>query len=339
MTTCKANCTTAALAALLFLLSGCKGDAGAPVGEKPDASEETVARSTVERGPLRLTVEIDPKSARLSDEPVLTLVLDYEQGVTVTKPPFGEALGDFLIRDFREPLPETKGDREIVRQIYTLEPTRAGQLTVAPISVTFRDTRPGKDGKQYRVESESLTIEVKTVLGDEAPSLADLRPAAGPVELPETGGPATWWIPSLLVLVAAVVFTLWRRYRRKTAGAPELSAHERAYLELEKLIEDGLAEKDVKLFYVELTGIVRRFIERTTDVRAPEQTTEEFLREISGQQLFSADESARLTDFLESADLVKFAAHRPNKADVEESFRRAKLFVGLEREAEKEVAA
>jgi hypothetical protein len=36
-----------------------------------------------------------------------------------------------------------------------------------------------------------------------------------------------------------------------------------------------------------------------------------------------------LKDFLESADLVKFAAHQPMFSDVEESFRRAKVFVGL----------
>jgi hypothetical protein len=85
----------------------------------------------------------------------------------------------------------------------------------------------------------------------------------------------------------------------------------------------------VKGFYVELTGIVRRFIERTTAIHAPEQTTEEFLREIGSGAAFTRDERQRLKDFLESADLVKFAAHQPQFVDVEEAFRRAKVFVGL----------
>ena len=82
-------------------------------------------------------------------------------------------------------------------------------------------------------------------------------------------------------------------------------------------------------FYVELTAVVRRYIERTTGIRAPEQTTEEFLREISQANTFNRDTNERLRNFLESADLVKFAAFRPRHEDVEESFSRAKIFIGL----------
>ncbi len=104
-----------------------------------------------------------------------------------------------------------------------------------------------------------------------------------------------------------------------------------ACLELERLLERRLTEEDVKLYYVELTGIVRRYIERTTEIRAPQQTTEEFLREVSRRQTFPADESLRLKRFLESADLVKFAAYRPRGEDIDESLLRAKAFIGMDR--------
>jgi len=54
------------------------------------------------------------------------------------------------------------------------------------------------------------------------------------------------------------------------------------------------------------------------------------LREIGSSGVFVADERERLASFLESADLVKFAAHEPTTDDIEESFTRAKLFIGLE---------
>ena len=95
------------------------------------------------------------------------------------------------------------------------------------------------------------------------------------------------------------------------------------------ILKDSLRETlDVKLFYVELTAIVRRYIERTTGVHAPEQTTQEFLQEISRRKDFPAEQSRRLRSFLEAADLVKFAAYQPRDEDVEESFRRASAFVG-----------
>jgi hypothetical protein len=54
-------------------------------------------------------------------------------------------------------------------------------------------------------------------------------------------------------------------------------------------------------------------------------------REISSNAVFPPDEGRRLADFLESADLVKFAAFEPGREDVEESFRRAKVFIRLEK--------
>ncbi len=319
-------------AAAVSLLIGCANEVEKPA-ESGEEQETRVARSQVERGPVRVTVEVEPARARLSDEPTLTLTIDYQKGVTIQEPPFGESLGDFLIRDFREPLPEVRGRREIIRRIYTLEPARSGDLAVWPISVTFTDTRPDGDGQEHKLETEGLTIEVASVVEGDMPSLADLRPAAGPVELPRSRGAEVWWLVGVVlttVAVAARVAWRWLRRRRAVENVAPLSPREMAYLELEAILEQGWAEQDVKRFYVELTGAVRRYIERTTGILAPEQTTEEFLREIGRRDTFSADERYRLRHFLQSADLVKFAAHQPRTGDVEESFRRAKAFVGLD---------
>ena len=148
------------LAVVAYGACGCEGRSNPTDRQATGDGEENVARSQVERGPLRFTVEVEPKHSRLSDEQTLTLTLDYEQGLTVTKPPFGESVGEFLILDFHEPPTETKGEREIVRQIYSLEAARAGDLVIAPIQITFRDTRPDGDGKEHTVESEGLSIEV-----------------------------------------------------------------------------------------------------------------------------------------------------------------------------------
>lgn len=318
------------LGVTLSLASGCGDRSGQPGGQAEQA-DDRAARSEVELGPVRVTVQVEPAEAKLSDEPELTLSIDYARGVTVRTPPFGESLGDFLIRDFRQSLPSTRGDREILEQVYTLEPMTTGQLSIYPIGVTFTDTRPGGDGKEHTIQTEGLTVQIASVLESEAPSLADLRPPAGPVELPASAGPRRWWPALVALALAAAGVAFWlRRRRRTTADQKPLSPGELAYLELQKLLEEDLAARDVKQFYVELTGVVRRYIERTTGVHAPEQTTEEFLREIGGRSLFAPPESKRLKDFLESADLVKFAALHPQREDVEESFRRAKAFLGLE---------
>ena len=141
--------------------------------------------------------------------------------------------------------------------------------------------------------------------------------------------PLWWLIPVAVVGGMGGLIFWWRCHRLREVLVKPLSPRELAYQELQQLIDNGLAESDVKLFYVHLTGIVRRYIERSSGVRAPEQTTEEFLHEIGASKVFTRDERRRLQGFLEAADLVKYAAHEPGKTDIEEAFGRAQVFMGL----------
>ena len=209
-----------ALAVMLADLSGCAGSDEGPAestGEQPQ-----VARTESEMGPVRVTVEIEPKKARFSDQPTLTLSIDYALGVKVEKPPFGEAVGDFVIRDFRAPLPVTKGDREIIRQVYTLEPMRTGKLDIHPIAVTFTDNRPDGDGKKHTLLTKPLSIEVESVIESEIPSLDELQPPSGPVALPEPAAATWWWLAGAGLLALAVAAAVWA-IRKARKPAPEES--------------------------------------------------------------------------------------------------------------------
>ena len=175
------------------------------------------------------------------------------------------------------------------------------------------------------------------MIESEAPSLDDLRPAAPPQDLPDPSGA---WLAGLIAggvaALALVGFLLSRLRRRPETNEPQLTPKQLARRELDELLATGLSETDVKEFFVQLTGIVRRYIERTTGVRAPEQTTEEFLREVNRQQLFSESEDRRLAAFLESADLVKFAGWQPDRDAVTESTDRARRFIELDARSEQE---
>jgi len=316
-------------AVALLLIAAC---ARLP-GERSEGPR--AARSEVEQGPVRVTVVVEPAEVTLSDEPTMTLTIDSRRGVTVEKPLFGEAIGDIRIRGEKQSEPRVKGDRRIVERVFTLEPTRTGSLPIWPIAVTFTDAHdgrsPGGDGKQYTIETEQLTIEVGTTIESRPESLDKLRKEAPPVPLPSTAGWFVWVSVAAVLLLSGGVLVWWLRARRERAAlAVLLTPRERADLALRKLRQSGLAERDVKLYYVELTGIVRRYVEETTGIRAPEQTTEEFLREISRQETFPAEQSRRLKDFLESADLVKFAKHEPLAEDIEHSYQRAESLIGFQ---------
>lgn len=317
------NTCSRKLLVTLALLAGC-GPAERPA---PDDVAQASVRTETVRGPVTLIVEVSPGTVRLSDEPVLTVTIRSEPDVMVTAPPFGQSVGEFLIRGFQEPVVPAEDGMQILRQVYTLEPTRTGTLTIAPITVTFQDQRSAKDDQNNTVESEALSVEVTTVVGDAAPSLNDLKPSAPPVELPSDGPPAIiWLIAGLLVIAGGLVIVVVRRRQQQRLRKPPLTPEQLAQLELDQIIGRRLAESDLKAFYTEVTGVVRRYIERSTGVRAPEQTTEEFLHEILAVSVFADDEQRQLRQFLESADLVKFAGHRPAPEDVDASLTRAREF-------------
>jgi hemerythrin len=71
-------------------------------------------------------------------------------------------------------------------------------------------------------------------------------------------------------------------------------------------------------FFVELSDLVRHYLEDHFALHAPELTTEEFLDVAAGSPDLTADHRQFLQRFLRSADRVKFARHVPGQRDVEE---------------------
>ena len=324
---CRAWAVSLACLATVLLI-GCQADRST---QTPTVAKKAGVRTEKELGPVRVIVEVLPAPARLSDEPTMTLTVMAKTGVDVDLPAFGEAVGDFVILDFREPLVEVRGDRDVIRQVYSLEPPRTGTLEIDPITVTFTDKRPGFEQGTQSLETEALAVEVVSLVAAEAPSLDDLQGFAPPVEFTREISWWPWLVAAVMLVTILAISIVW--LRRRQAGVqrePEFSPREIASRELQRIWSEQLHLRDIKLFYTELTGIVRRYIEDTVGVRTPEQTTEEFLREISSGQVFSADERRRLRDFLESSDLVKFAAHQPDRRDTDDAYQRARVFVGVD---------
>ena len=123
--------------------------------------------------------------------------------------------------------------------------------------------------------------------------------------------PLSWrlvgWVALGVFCLASLVFILWFgiRYIARRVKEHRMSPIERAWVELDRLLKKGLPGRGkYKDFYVELTMVVRRYVQRKYGIKAPHLTTEEFLREFKDERRETRDE---LRKFLESADMVKFA--------------------------------
>lgn len=135
-----------------------------------------------------------------------------------------------------------------------------------------------------------------------------------------------------VALAAALLWVLGSRitFARKIR---RMSPRERALRELASLLSRGLPERGLfKDFYIELTLVVRRYIERRHGIRAPEQTTEEFLAAAAVHPGFRPEAVQGLKAFLSAADLVKFAGVKATVSMAAEATAKAKAY--LESEAD-----
>ena len=142
----------------------------------------------------------------------------------------------------------------------------------------------------------------------------DIRDIKPPVEIPG-GWEWLWWTLGTLA-VAALLFAAWRYWRKRQAQipvVPPVPAHVRAR---QKLAEALALIAQPKTFCILVSDTIRVYLEERFDFRAPERTTEEFLRELSGTNLLATEQKEKLGEFLECCDLVKFAKYEPGEPEL-----------------------
>jgi hypothetical protein len=117
----------------------------------------------------------------------------------------------------------------------------------------------------------------------------------------------------------------------RRARGLQRSAYEVARSELDELLYGPRPSPDdaraIDGFYVTLSGIVRRYLESRFGLHSPEQTTDEFLDGLARSPELERGHRDLLQEFLEGADLVKFAHRIPDLAGLNGSVGLAQRFL------------
>lgn len=173
------------------------------------------------------------------------------------------------------------------------------------------------ESKEENLPFPDLIINVVSILTNPPPSLADIKP---PVNLPGHPWLRILWMMLAVVIIAILAALLIRYLLRRPKIAPPqkiIPPHEIALTALNALRERGYIERgEAGPFYVELSAIIRIYLEDRFNLRAPEQTTEEFIRASSQSNALSVEHRQLTQDFLEQSDLVKFARFEPSPDDM-----------------------
>lgn len=224
--------------------------------------------------------------------------------------------------------PRTLLDDFEVIQVKRYEPTREDQLRIekteylltAFVVDTFEIEGPSV---QYAMEGDTLQltgparrVRVVSILDTTA---SDIRP-----EKPLIRARINWWLVGFLVISLLVVVGLmivyglrqyrqWRdrRFRRILHEPTIVKTPEEVALEsLEHLRARRLEEHGYfKEFHVEISNIIRFFIEKKFRIKALEMPTSELMAECRRAGILEDNFLSLLRRFLELCDLVKFAKH------------------------------
>lgn len=310
-------------------------DEAATSASEPAGSTESAGdaiRQRVERGPVRVDLVVRPAEPVIGDVVELELVVRSEPDVEVLMPEFGEALGRFEIVDFAPRETLDAAGFAVARQVYRLQPNRSGPQSIPPLRVEFVDRRdgypPAPEGEDaYEILTDRVAFEIAPILDADAPlELMPPHPKLG-----KRGSPlGPWWAWALgvcLLLAVSAPFA-YRAFTAAKARRRKRSAYEVARAELDGLLADGLPTAGtMDAFYVRLSLVVRTYLEDRFGLRSPELTTQEFLTEMGRSPDLARSHQQLLRDFLEQADLVKFAGLRPGQEAVRESISAAERFL------------
>jgi len=261
---------------------------------------------------LSLRVESDTETIDPAHSVFVTLTVTAPRDVTVTMPDLRERVRGFSQTEDFEEDPKTLNDGSVVRTVnWKLIPEPcAEQYKIAPFVVTASPRLLSSAADEGSLSFWAGPVKFanppprETVTGGmECDPQKDLPPMSWKLV-----GYGALALLGVLAILGILVWTV--RYLARRVKEHRMSPIERAWVELDRLLKKGLPGRGrYKDFYVELTMVVRRYIQRKYGIRAPHLTTEEFLRE--------AKPSDELRKFLEAADLVKFAGVEatPDMAD------------------------
>jgi len=318
------------LGVLLLLSSGCAKRSG------PESDIESFAIDRAfDMGPLTLHVRVDANSVSIAETLTLELEATIEEGYEVTMPRVDRVLEHFGILDWHDLGKRLNEDNALVETFrYRLEPFVSGTYDIPAFTFEFKDVNAPEftddnTPKTYTLETEPVSVEITSLLGEDRENLtiADIEDV---VDIPRRPSYAWAWVLGGLLLLGSGL-GLWH-YIKKRRPLQIIRifkpAHELAYERLHALVQDKLIETgQIKAFYERISNILRHYIEDRFRLRAPEQTTEEFLLELSRTDALAPDDKTGLGEFLESCDLVKFARHEPRTEQIQTTFDLVKTFI------------
>jgi hypothetical protein len=260
-----------------------------------------------------INVTVDKQEITAGDVIEYNLTVKSDKSVKPAFPEKGLNVAPFELLDFSKSESEEEG--MIVRNYkYKISIYETGDFELLP--VVFKYIINGKE--ESKKTEKAIKIKVKSVLPADA---NDIKPIKAPQEF-KTPVPYRFLYMVALIIMALLILTLlsyflYRKYFLKkpceAQSLPLLLPDEEAHKSLDELLKLNLLhEGKIKDFYITLSDIIRRYVERRFNIMTFEKTTDEIIHQMRQKDGACVN---KLKDLLSDCDLVKFAKLIPSNAE------------------------
>jgi hypothetical protein len=256
----------------------------------------------------------------------LNIKVKYEKGINVQNPSIKEILNNLELIKSEEPFLSKEDDKAVVLFKYIISKYDSGDVELPPIPVLFKSS---SDTILQIAYTNPVSFTVHTLTVEPALEIKDVKE---PIRIP-----LEWWIiliyAAAVLIAAAVVYYIYKKYKEKKEKKiglipePQIPSYITALNSLHELEEQQLWQRGlVKEYHSKITEIIRRYFEERFYLPALELTTNEALYKL--KQRNDSSEIIDVTEqFLNNADLVKFAKYKPLPSVNEEMMKQAYLIV------------
>ena len=269
---------------------------------------------------------VDSSDYLVGDYITYSLDIRADKNIEITTPIIRDSLKKFEFIKELEPLINEEVNIKSTTYRFIISYYDSALVAISPISVRYKIK--GDDQEKVAL-SNPVTFVVRTLPVEQQSEIKDVKE---PLTIP-----LDWkfilLIAGILIITLALAYYLYRRYKKKKAEQPikkkiiRIPAHVRALSELNQLENEKLWQKGlVKEYHSKITGIVRSYFEERFRLPALELTTSEQMQQL--KKVPTAENIVNVTnEFLNNADLVKFAKFIPLPSVNEEMMKQAKDIV------------
>ena len=264
----------------------------------------------------------DKSEYQVGDYINYTIEISHNYDLRVLKPALGELAKDIDVIKTNDPIvEETQGVKKIIYR-FIVSKYDSADVTIPPIPILYQ---MGKDTTSLTVETNSVQFLVRTLPVNTQLEIKDVKP---PIVIPMALLTILLIMLAILLLILLALY-LYRRNQKKKRKRVErkrvyvIPPHVKALTELHALEDKKLWQQGfIKEYHSGITEIIRRYFEDRFKILALESSTTEIMDQLT-RVVLPENIYRTVSDFLNNADLVKFAKYKPLPSVNEEMMKQA----------------